>query len=240
MKTYFLCLSHISSFLFLSSISYSQSQEYKFADAYIKGLGYRHELEIKAESDLMEAGKDYSMINMATMRNANRGIIKLREAINILLPYNSSDNENIRTATNTVTTCYENLIDNYNLSLKNLEELASALSSNDQNIDIGKLSSKASEITAQVEYISETLFKANTFVAYCLIDSIPDKNNHLSYLFITSIERKNLLSELESFFGKSLKTKQKNPKYTIASAIILKRLLIDQHKSKDERNKYDK
>jgi hypothetical protein len=240
MKTFILRLIQIVSFLFLSSISYSQSQEYKFVDAYIKGLGYRHELEIKVESDLMEAGKDYSMINMATMRSANRGIIKLREAVNILLPYNSSDNENIRTASNTVTTCYENLIDNYNLSLKNLEELTNALSSNNQNIDMGKLSSKASEITSKVEYISETLFKANTFVAYCLIDSIPDKNNHLSYLFITSIERKNLLSELESFFGKSLKTKQNNPKYTIASAIILKRLLTDQHKSKDERNKYDK
>jgi hypothetical protein len=118
-----------------------------------------------------------------------------------------------------------------------LEELINALSSNNQNIDIGKLSSKASEITSKVEYISETLFKANTFVAMCLIDTIPDENNHVSYLLITSKERKTLLKELELFFGKSLQTKQNNPKYTIASAIILKSILTDKHKSSDERIK---
>ncbi|MGD0036320.1 MAG: hypothetical protein ABSC53_03400 [Bacteroidota bacterium] len=240
MKTFILLLIEIGSLLFLASFSYAQSYEYKFAEAYIKGLGYRRELEIRAETDLTDAGKEYSMINMATMRNANRGIIKLREAINILIPYSSSDNENIKTATNTIIESYRSLIDNYNLSLNNLEELTNALNSNDQNIEMGKYSRQASEITAKVEYISETLFKANTFVAYCLIDTIPDKNNHLSYLIVTSNERQNLVKELESFFGKSLQSKQENTKYTVASAIILKRLLTDEHKSKDERIKYDK
>lgn len=238
MKTFILSISQVVFLLFISSFSYAQSQEYKFADVYIKGLGYRYELEVKAESDFSEVGDNVSKMNMASMRNAHRGILKLREAINILQPYKKSNREYIRNATESVITCYTSMIDNYENSLDALEKLTNASSGNNSNIDMGKLSNTVTEITAKQEYLSETLFQLTTFVAMLLIDEIPDKNNHVSFLLITSKERKNLLNELYSFFDKSLLiNSKKNPKYTIASATILNTILTGDHKSSDERNK---
>jgi hypothetical protein len=238
MKRFIQRSSQVVFLLFLSAFSYAQSQEYKFAEAYIKGLGYRYELEVKAESDLSEAGNDISQKNMASMRNTHRGILKLREAINILLPYKNSSREYIREATENVITWYTNMIDNYNNGLDALEKLTNATSENNSNIDMGKLSRTVTEITAKQEYISESLFQLTTLIAMILIDEVPDKNNHVSFLLITSKERKNLLNELYSFFDKSLLiNSKKNPKYTIASAIILNTILTGDHKSSDERNK---
>jgi len=238
MKTFNLCLNQVVILLFISSLSYAQSQEYKFSEAYIKGLGYRYELEMKAESDYSEAIGDVSKMNIASMRSAQRGILKLREAINILIPYNKSKSSNIREATKDVITCYTQILDNYNNSLSALEDLVNATSGNDQNIDIGKISRIVSEITVKQEYISETLFQLTAFVAMVLIDTIPDENNHTSFLLITSKEREDLLLELESYFDKSLLTnKIDNPKYTVASAILLNKILTDKHKSRDERIK---
>ena len=219
-------------------LSSAQSQEYKFAKAYIDGLGYRYELEVKADSDFTEAGNDVSKMNMASMRNGQRGKLKLREGISLLTPFKESNHENIRSIAEVVIEWYIAMLDNYEKSLNAVEDLINASSGSNPNVDMGSLSKRASEITAKQEYISESLFKANTLVAMTLIDQKPDENNHVSYLLLTSKERKELQKELELYFNKSLLLGgKKNQKYTVASAIILNKLLTDDHKSSDERTK---
>ena len=236
-KTTFYCIQLVSLFC-LASFSYAQTKEYAFAEAYIRTLGDRYALELKAQSDMSEAGNDISKVNMASMRSSQRAILKSREAISLLAPYKKSDRDLIRQASDDIISCYSSMIDNYNNSLSALEELTNASSGNNPNIDIGKLSRRATEITAKQDYIEETLFHVTKLVAMALINQVPDENNHLSFLLITAKERKDLLTQLESSFGKSvLNSTEKNPKFTVASAMILKKILTDEHKSSDQRTK---
>ncbi len=234
MKTFSLCLSQVGFLLFLSTISLAQSQEYKFVKDYIKTLVYRYELEKIAESEISKVQDDFTQLNLASMRSAQRGILKLRESISLLSPYKKSNSKYICEANETVITSYQDLIDNNNSALNALEEIINATPSS----DMGKLSRKVSEITTDQDYISETLLKTTAFIVMLMVDEKPDENNKCSFLLITSKERKALLKELESFFPKSvLKSKDKNPKYTVASAIILNTILTGDHKSSDERIK---
>lgn len=219
-------------------ISFAQTNEFTFVQAYIRTLGDRYGLELKAQSDMTEAGKDVSKINMASMRCSQRAILKSREAIGLLTPFKSSDRDLIRQASDDIISCYTSMIDNYNNSLSALEELTNATSGSNPNIDIGKLSRRVSEITAKQDYITETFFHLTGFVAMTLIDRVPDEDNHVSFLLVTGKERKDLMNQLESYFGKSvLNSTDKNPKYTVASAKLLKTILTDEHKSSDERTK---
>jgi hypothetical protein len=187
---------------------------------------------------MSEAINDVNKMNIAAMRNAQRGILKYKETINLLLPYTKSKNDNIRKTAEAAMSLYRSTIDNYKKSLNALESAINASSENNSNVDIGKLSRTVTKITAKQEYISETLFQITTVVAMMLIDTIPDENNHTTFLLITSKEREDLLSELESYFDKLLLTNHiDNPKYTVASAIILNKILTDDHKSSDERIK---
>lgn len=222
----------------LASFSYAQTKEYTFARAYITTLGDRYALELKAQSDMSRAGNDMSKVNMASMKSSQVGILKSREAIGLLTSFKSSERDLIRQASDDIISCYTSMIDNYNNSLWALEELTNATSGSNPNIDIGKLSRRVSEITAKQDYIAETFFHLTIFVAMTLIDQVPDENNHVSFLLITAKERKDLMNQLESYFGKSvLNSTDKNPKYTVASAKLLKKILTDEHKSSDERTK---
>jgi hypothetical protein len=222
----------------LATFSSAQTREFSFAEDYIRTLGDRYGLELKAQSDMLEAGNDMSKSNMASMKCSQRAILKSREAIGLLTPFKSADRDLIRQASDDIISCYTSMIDNYNNSLSALEELTNATSGSNPNIDIGKLSRRVSEISAKQDYISETFFHLTGFVAMTLIDEVPDENNHVSFLLITAKERKELLNQLESYFGKSvLNSTDKNPKFTVASAKLFKKILTDEHKSADERTK---
>jgi hypothetical protein len=232
MKLMIIHFSTIVFLLFVPLISYAQSEEYNFVKDYIKGLGFRYELEKEADTEISKAGDDIIKMNLVSMRMSQKGKLKIREAINYLQPYKKSSREYLRSANDGIIESYESIIENYNASLDALEDITNV----DLNTDMGKLSRRVTEITTRQDYISETLFKMTSFVAMLLIDKHPDENNKCSYLLVTSKERKELLKELELYFPNSvLKSKKNNPKYTVASAIILNTILAGEHKSSDQR-----
>jgi hypothetical protein len=53
-----------------------------------------------------------------------------------------------------------------------------------------------------LEYIDHSLFQATPLIFATLIDPVLDANDHMSKLIITKAERKKLLAELNSYFGK--------------------------------------
>jgi hypothetical protein len=93
-------------------------------------------------------------------------------------------------------------------------------------VDYGKLAGHMPEVTAQVEYVNEAIFKATPMVAMSFVSKKPDSKNHLSHLSITRRQAQELVGRLQSMFGKSLDAKDQN--WTTSSASLLRMVLRDK------------
>jgi hypothetical protein len=88
------------------------------------------------------------------------------------------------------------------------------------------------KITAEIEYVDHSLFQATPLIFATLIDPIPDANNHVSKLIITKAQRKKLIDDLNSYFGKKMDTDQQN--WIVSSASVLKGYLLKDYTASDE------
>ncbi len=217
-------------------ISFAGTQEYEFAKAYILGIECRKQIETRSTTDLLEAGKDEMKRSMALMRNGQRAIMELQAAINYLTPFQKSDKKAISAVAQNTIENYELMIANYKDSVQALEIMNNPANATNPNIDLGKMMSRVSGITAKQEYISESLFQGVTLAAMALVDLRPDKDGHCSYLLLTTAERKDLISNLDATFGVDIKDGLKvGQNYTLASAAAMRELLAGDHKSSEER-----
>ena len=222
--------------IFTSAYSFADSQENEFAKAYIYGLGIRRDIERRSDTDYKEAGNDSLKKDMAIMRNAQRAIMELQALMNQLDPYSKSKNKAMSSAASTAIQSYKSMIANYQRIVQIYEILSNPANANNPNIDMGKIMSEVSGITARQEYIADTLFKSVTLVGMALVDMKEDKEGHCSYLLITSGERKALVDDLDAIYGDEIKGGAKaGQNYTIASGALLKEFLTGNHKSSDER-----
>ncbi|MDB5988968.1 MAG: hypothetical protein JWQ10_371 [Herbaspirillum sp.] len=98
-------------------------------------------------------------------------------------------------------------------------------------VDYGQLAAEIPKITASLEYLDETLFKAAPVVFGSLIDMRADHLGHASHLVITAAERKGLIRNIKSSFGAKLDAKNQN--YIVSSAWVLLSGL-QKFKSSDE------
>ena len=94
------------------------------------------------------------------------------------------------------------------------------------NVDYTKLMARMPEITAEMEYADESIFKLTPLVFALLIDNKPDGKNHVSHLVITREEGKRLIDSINSAFGSSLN--QKNQNWTVGSATVLRTYLTEK------------
>ena len=99
-------------------------------------------------------------------------------------------------------------------------------------VDYGKLSAEMPKITASLEFIDETLYKAVPVVFGSLIDMRPDSQGHASHLVITKAERQKLIHDIKSSFGSKLR--EKNQNYIVGSASVLLAYLQKDFKCSDE------
>lgn len=88
------------------------------------------------------------------------------------------------------------------------------------------------EITAQVEYIDESIFQSMVLVFALLIDKKPDSEGHMSHLIITKAQRQKLIDNINGLFGESLD--KENKTWTVNSAALLKAYLTKDYKCRDE------
>jgi len=99
-------------------------------------------------------------------------------------------------------------------------------------VDYGKLAAEVPKIRALLDHNDHTLFLSTPLIFATLIDQKPDSKNHLSHLIITKKEREKLIDDLTAAFGKKLE--QKNQKYAVSSASVLKAYLSKGYKCSDE------
>jgi hypothetical protein len=86
-------------------------------------------------------------------------------------------------------------------------------------VDYGALAAKAPKITANVEYLDQTMFQASPLVAAALISDTPDKQGHMSRMILTKKERDELVHTLNISFPE---IDAKNPKYLTAIGWVLR------------------
>lgn len=135
---------------------------------------------------------------------------------------------------------FEDLIPNtillYQEKLKLYEELTyiakQFIEGPKPGVDYSKYASRMPEITANIEYLDETLFQSMVLVFALLIDEKPDSEGHMSHLTITKTERQKLIDDIDTLFGDSLNKEKKN--WTVMSAALLKAYLQKDYKCTDE------
>jgi hypothetical protein len=94
------------------------------------------------------------------------------------------------------------------------------LSKQDPKTDYGALGARAPQIRASLEDNERFVFDATPLVFGMLISDKPDKNGHASRLIITRSEGKQIVDELNLFFGDRMK--QKNQNFFVSSATVLR------------------
>ena len=99
-------------------------------------------------------------------------------------------------------------------------------------VDYSKMAVRMPEITAQIEYIDETIFQSMVLVFALLIDEKPDSEGHMSHLNITKAERQKLIDNIDGSFGESLD--KDNKSWVVSSAALLKTYLMKDYKCRDE------
>ena len=87
-----------------------------------------------------------------------------------------------------------------------------------RGVDYSKLLARMPEITAEMEYIDESIFQMMPLVFALLIDQKPDSEGHISHLNITKDQRQTLIDSIDAYFGDSLDKKDRN--WTVSSASL--------------------
>lgn len=100
------------------------------------------------------------------------------------------------------------------------------------DVDYATPAARMPEITSQLEFVDETIFKMTPLVFATLINDKPDSKNHLSHLIITKAEGKKLVDSINNYFGSSLDKKNQN--WTVSSASVLRAYFKKNYKYSDE------
>ena len=98
--------------------------------------------------------------------------------------------------------------------------------------DIQFAAGEIPEIAAKMDYLDKAFFdSAMRGAILTLVSQTPDSQGHMSLLVISKAEKNDLIREIELTFGNKLKVK--NPKYLVASIVMLRHFLDNGHKTTD-------
>lgn len=227
-------------FLFLFSIStilalgkcYAEpiqtTSPYEFASLFVEHLVETHQVEELANREITEIQKNSKSHNqgqqilLSVIRNSTRAKLRLNVIISRLKQVQLAD-ANFTILTPYLIDMLTRKVDLFNEIIQSAQDL---LSGPKTDTDYGKLAGHMPEITAQVEFINESIFKATPMVGMLLISHKPDSKNHLSHLSVTRQEARRLVTRLQTAFGKSLNDKDQN--WTTGSASLIFTVLYDK------------
>jgi hypothetical protein len=191
-----------------------ETSHLQFVTEYIRELGEIERLRSQANDELNDGSDKMA----GCVRNTMRFQLELRAQISMLrnmrlnppfdgLPPNLADfNE-------------EKLV----LYKKMGDGCAAMMAGPKPGVDYGTVAADAAKISARLEYVDRAMFKASPLIFMTLIDPVPDANNKMSKLIITSAEREKLIADIDSLFGGKLD--QKDQGYVVSSASVLKTYL---------------
>jgi hypothetical protein len=192
-----------------------------FADALVE----THQAEEQAKRDVaaIPMGPEQAQfILMAMVRNCTRTKMKLNVMIQRLRQIHIADPQ--------FSTLVPYLADNYARKAELYDEMVEAaktlLEGPKEGANYGKLAAHMPEVTAQVEFVDETIFKISPMIGLLLVSRKPDRKNHLSRLSITRQQARELTTKLQQGFGRALDAKE--PNWTTSSASLLRTFLHDK------------
>jgi hypothetical protein len=98
-------------------------------------------------------------------------------------------------------------------------------------VDYDAITAQMPKLTAEMDYIDHAIFEATPLVFGMLISPVPDKNNHMSNLIITTAERKRLIDDINSYFGAKLEQEQQP--WLVCAATVLRDYLLKDFNPSD-------
>ncbi len=205
----------VPAFVGLTTASRAQeTSNLTFVSEYIRELGKVERLRSLA----MEEMKDESNRMASCIRSSTRFQLELRSQISMLRGMRL--NPPFDTLPGNIASFYERKIDPY----KQMGDGCTVMMSGPKpGVDYDALAAEAPKLTAEMEYIDTALFEASPLVFATLIDPVPDANNHMNRLNITSAERNKLIANINSEFGAKLD--QKDQGHIVGAAWVLRAYL---------------
>jgi hypothetical protein len=180
------------------------SEVYDFANDYIDALG---QLVINHEKSLglqKESADNPLASAMSASTECRLSGERLKIAAGLLSKYTTSRNELIKQASQTaVLACRRIMADN--------EQFAEFFERffKEPGIDEGDLIAELSKRQSGSERMWELLNDCNILACHAFVDRNPDKDGKVGYLFLTSVERRELIQKLDSLYGEPIKDRMK-------------------------------
>jgi hypothetical protein len=197
-----------------ASVHAQETSHLQFFTEYIRELGKIERLRSQANDELNDGSDKMA----GCVRNATRFHLELQAQIFMLrgMRLNPPFDE----LAPSLATFNEQKLELY----KRMGDGCSALMVGPKpGVDYAAIAADAPKINAQLEYIDNAMFEASPMIFATLIDPVPDANNKMSKLIITSVERKKLIADIDSLFGAKLDQKDQN--YVVSAASVLKAYL---------------
>jgi hypothetical protein len=217
----------VCSLALFSGASYAQdTPHYDVVSEYVRQLGTMHEFHQIASKEFKEARTlndrmaDIIRNSTRVKLELNRNIytfkgMKLKPPFEWVLPH--------------FIEFYERKFEHFDTMAQIASEMVAGPK---PGVDYGKIAATMPEISAKIEYIDKSLYEATPALCLLLVDEKPDSKGHMSHLVITRSQRTQLTRRIDSFFGARLR--DKNPNYTVGSAVLIKTFLAGEHKSSDD------
>lgn len=202
---------------------------YDIAAEYIRSFSAVHKIQQSAANEPEDVGDNHVQSTMNVIRNFTRLKLELNLSIRMFEGMRLKRKEFDNLIPLTIST-YKQKIMLYDEAMKISKAFIS--STPKPGIDYETMATRMPEITANLEYIDQSLPALISMVCFLLVDEKPDSEGHMSHLNISSKERQSLIDKIDAGFGESLNSKNMN--YTVGSAVLLKGFLQGDHKSTDE------
>ena len=220
--------------LFCLPILAQGSEEFEFAKDYIKTLNHLSANIERAKEFSRLKFENQKDLEVASLKNANLNLAELRMAEMLSTKYINSDNPIIKKAA-------EMIVKTYQIHIKIAENqlnLQKVLYSSEAEADKQSIMEAMRKIADEGKGAWTMLGNCSVLVTYSLVSTIPDDQGRLSFLAITSDQRKKLLSQLVEIYGSVIKKgrSDKLTQFQICGAILFE-ALKGKHKSADERQK---
>jgi hypothetical protein len=224
--------------LFLTNPCMGNESRYKFqfASDYIRSLGQLDKIEEETSAFNRQYKNDiqYRDATVTYLRRANRELLAAKD---IMSKYEKSEEQIIRSATESILLIYDNLSNIQLETLKMFEELDSPeVIDSPEKFNIESFMGKLSELQLKHDEFLRAFNDISIMVTYILVSWEPDDNGHLSYLAISRNQRKALIKQLDDTFGDEEKNGMKggHTSFNLCGA-ILRKVLLGGHKSSNER-----
>jgi hypothetical protein len=220
-------LGAVNCFMPLAGINplHAENPHLTFVKEYIRQLANLERLRDTANSEL-QGGASEKM--SGCIRNGTRFQLELQSQISMLrdMQLNPPFND----LPSSLAAFDEKKIELY----KKMSEGCEAMISGPKpDVDYDAIAAQTPKLTATMDYIDHAIFEATPLVFGTLIDPVPDANNKMSKLIITSAERKKLIPDIDLYFGAKLD--QKDQPWLVSAAWVLRGYLLKDYTSSDVR-----